>query len=105
MLDLLIAGTIESTQIDLLKTDIDPGINRVADTVDADMGTFPIRLVQPPTVTVQEPIKGQIIKPTFKDKHPKIYRQFRKVRAVCVALAPIVNCAGSTAQIANYFRR
>ena len=38
-------------------------------------------------------------KPTFKDKHPKIYKGFVKVRKICIHMQPLLNAAGSIAQI------
>lgn len=36
-------------------------------------------------------LKPEIKKPGFKDKHPKVYRVFRKTRTACIAVGPIVN--------------
>lgn len=46
---------------------------------------------------------GNTPKPTFKAKHPKVYRAFKKTRTVCRFMLPIVQCAGSTAQILFLF--
>jgi hypothetical protein len=41
----------------------------------------------------------------FRERHPKIYRQTKKVRVVCVFVKPIIEVAGATAQVVGLFVR
>lgn len=45
------------------------------------------------------------IKPAFKERHPKVYKVFRKTRHVCILIAPIVNVAANCATAAGVFLR
>jgi hypothetical protein len=42
-------------------------------------------------------------KKLFSEKHPKIYQAWRKGRKVCIKLTPVVNFAGSCAQVVLLF--
>ena len=52
-----------------------------------------------PSLTVQKVVKTH---QSFAAKHPKVWKQYRKVRKVAICLAPIVSFAGSTAQFLSY---
>lgn len=53
---------------------------------------------QPQTIFVEGP-KPVIEKLPFKEEHPKIYKAYRKARAVVVAMKPFVEVAGAGCNI------
>lgn len=40
---------------------------------------------------------------TFKQAHPKAYKMFRKVRHYCILVQPLIDTAGSVAQVVLIF--
>lgn len=49
---------------------------------------------------------GQAIiekRPTFKERHPKMYKAYLRGRKVCHTVQPFLDAAGSTAQIILLF--
>lgn len=49
------------------------------------------------------PVMADEAKPSFKEKHPKIYRACKKTRVVCHFCLPIVQFAGGVAQVITIF--
>lgn len=56
-------------------------------------------LPAPKTEIVSEPINGTIIKPTFKQRHPRVCKYGRKLRTVCIFVKPVADVAMDVAVI------
>jgi len=61
--------------------------------------------LQMPAVAQEPMLKTEIeVKPVrFKDRHPLLYKSYRKVRHYCICVKPIIDCAGSVCQVVLVF--
>lgn len=53
----------------------------------------------PCQTTTEELLKPTpiVVKASFKERHPKLYKGFRRVRAFCIFVGPVVNVGANVA--------